>query len=217
MSGFVNAMLDGMQSGILLTFLIGPVFFALLQTSIEKGFKKGVHFAFGVVSSDALIFLILLFGLSQLPEEQSGSIYSWIGLIGGIILIGFGIQLMRKIPVIKNINNQEITKSKNNFNKAFVMNGLNPFVFFYWMAIISNTGSINTTKSNETILIFFLSCMTVVLVSDIVKAFLAQKLQKIITPIRMLWLNRVTGFALLLGGLKVLIKAVELKHLTFFI
>jgi threonine/homoserine/homoserine lactone efflux protein len=44
----MDIILKGIVSGIVLALLIGPVFFTILQTSIEKGFWSGVFVAIGV-------------------------------------------------------------------------------------------------------------------------------------------------------------------------
>ena len=52
----MEIILSGIGMGIVLSFLTGPVFFALIKTSIEKGFYAGVALAAGVV--DILFNLI---------------------------------------------------------------------------------------------------------------------------------------------------------------
>ena len=51
-----EAILQGIGAGILFSFLTGPVFFSMIKTSIEKGFKAGFSLAIGVVFSD-IIFI----------------------------------------------------------------------------------------------------------------------------------------------------------------
>jgi len=54
----IQAVRTGIILGLTLAVLIGPVFFALLQTSIHKGFGAGVLVAIGISASD--IFLHFL-------------------------------------------------------------------------------------------------------------------------------------------------------------
>src|ERR1700686_381443 len=58
----IEAVISGIGFGLVLTFLTGPVFFALIKTSIEKGFQAGVALALGVVSSDMVFVGAILFG-----------------------------------------------------------------------------------------------------------------------------------------------------------
>jgi threonine/homoserine/homoserine lactone efflux protein len=39
----IEAIISGIGIGLVLTFITGPVFFALIKTSIEKGFHAGWH------------------------------------------------------------------------------------------------------------------------------------------------------------------------------
>ena len=61
----MEIVLNGIVSGIVLAFLIGPVFFTIIQTSIERGFWSGVFVAIGVSLSDAFYILVSYFGLTQ--------------------------------------------------------------------------------------------------------------------------------------------------------
>ncbi|MEX0273390.1 MAG: LysE family transporter, partial [Flavobacteriaceae bacterium] len=55
-------MLEDIQAaiplGFLLSFMIGPVFFVLLETSVIKGFRAALIFDLGVILADALFLLI---------------------------------------------------------------------------------------------------------------------------------------------------------------
>ena len=53
--------------GIVLVFMIGPVFFSLIQTSIERGFEAGAMMAFGIAANDTTFILISYFGFSRQP------------------------------------------------------------------------------------------------------------------------------------------------------
>src|SRR5437879_4586916 len=79
----------GIQLGIVLAFLVGPVFFTIIQTSVEKGFWNGALVAMGVSLSDILYVAICYFGLFQFlndPGSKKNMAYA-----GGAILIGFGL------------------------------------------------------------------------------------------------------------------------------
>ena len=45
-----------------INLLTGPVFFALIKTSIEKGFRAGSALALGVVTSDVVFVGAIIFG-----------------------------------------------------------------------------------------------------------------------------------------------------------
>ena len=63
-------MIDDIQAaiplGFLLSFMIGPVFFVLLETSATKGFRAGVSLDVGVIIADIVFLLIAYFSSFQL-------------------------------------------------------------------------------------------------------------------------------------------------------
>ena len=64
----VNDILSGIPWGIFLSFMIGPVFFILLETSIIKGFRAALVFDLGVVLGDicfiGIAYLIFFYNFS---------------------------------------------------------------------------------------------------------------------------------------------------------
>src|SRR5882672_1786720 len=133
----MKIILNGIQLGIVLAFLIGPVFFSIIQTSIERGFLKGSMVALGVSLSDILYVVICYFGLSTFFENPQFRIY--MAYVGGSILILFGLYYL----IIKSRNKREATvkasTEKRNYRyivKGFVINGLSPMVLIFWIGTI---------------------------------------------------------------------------------
>ena len=84
----LEPILSGIGFGLLLTVLIGPVFFAILQTALHEGFRSAVHLATGVLVSDACWILVVYLFASQLDLTGEYKLYTaW---IGGMMLMGFG-------------------------------------------------------------------------------------------------------------------------------
>ena len=85
----MEIIIKGIISGVVLAILVGPVFFTILQTSIERGFGSGVLVAVGVALSDTMYIILSYLGLSQIFDSQSAQLY--LGYIGGFILLCFGL------------------------------------------------------------------------------------------------------------------------------
>src|SRR6187549_3796093 len=81
--------LNGIKLGIVLAFLIGPVFFTIIQTSVERGFGKGVLVSIGVSISDLFYVVICCLGLIRLVENPA--FHQQMAYVGGGILLLFGI------------------------------------------------------------------------------------------------------------------------------
>src|SRR5882762_3516600 len=90
----IEAVIRGIGVGLVLTFLTGPVFFALIKTSIEKGFHAGVSLALGVVCSDVVFVGAILFGSQYF--DISNHTKTIAGVVGSIILFTVGVYYLFK-------------------------------------------------------------------------------------------------------------------------
>ena len=82
---FKNAFLIG----FFMAFMIGPVFFMLIQTSILKGARAAIAFDFGVVLGDISFILIAYYGSRPLLEKIKDD--PRLFFIGGLVLIIYGL------------------------------------------------------------------------------------------------------------------------------
>ena len=134
----MEIILKGIVSGIVLAFLIGPVFFTLLQTSIERGFSSGVFVAIGISLSDSFYILISYFGLTQFMATPNFRHYMAYG--GGVILLLFGLYyLLIKSRKLAQYDPQKVENASGLrlAAKGFLINGLSPMVLFFWLATVS--------------------------------------------------------------------------------
>ena len=199
----IEAVISGIGIGLILTFITGPVFFALIKTSIERGFHAGVFLALGVVSSDVVFVGAILFG-SQLFDisEHTKTIA---GATGSIILFTIGIYyLFKKADV--NYSNVSPTGLKRTgyFLKGFLMCIFNPTILFHWITVIGTASTIyHQGVHNRTlkIAIMFLTILIVQFGLDTTKAFYANKLRDRISVKLVHRLNEVAGIALIIASL----------------
>lgn len=197
----MDIVINGFLFGLLLCILIGPVFFALLQNSIEKGFWSGFFMAIGIAVSDSFYIVVTYLGISQLVDNTQFNM--WLGGIGGAIMLGFGIvYLLKPVPTkgLKKLHQQD-TKWFQQILKGFLLNGINPFVLFFWLGIMSKVTLDFGYNTNESIT-FFVVLIATVFLSDITKSHFATKLSEIVTPRFMKIMNRGVGIALILFSLR---------------
>ena len=204
----LEAIVSGVMLGLVLSLLVGPVFFLLIDTSIKKGFKRGVYLSLGVLLSDMFYIAITYFSSVAAGVVNN---YKWeIGWAGGLLLMVFGIVTMLKKP---NIKSADLDLSDNgSFGwvevlKGFLMNLLNPFVLIFWLGVSGSVSSGNSFTYMHTV-IFFISVLTTVFLTDVIKAWSASKLRAFLKPNLLIWVNRVSGFGLLLFGIRMIYKMV---------
>jgi threonine/homoserine/homoserine lactone efflux protein len=80
--------------GFFLSFMIGPVFFVLLETSVVKGFRAAISFDLGVVLADIIFIFLAYFSSYQLLENLSNQ--PGLYIFGGTLLSLYGVIVFSK-------------------------------------------------------------------------------------------------------------------------
>ncbi len=202
-------MLDDIQAaiplGFLLSFMIGPVFFVLLETSARKGFRAGLCFDLGVILADILFLTIAYFSSFQLLENLSNQ--PGLFVFGGLILLVYGIytifnkEIKKKEMVIKTRKSDYFSL----FIKGFLLNFINIGVLAFWLGLIIIVGPSLDNEPNR-IVVFFSSVLTAYLITDIFKILLAKQLRSKLTRRRIHLLKKVVGIVLIICGLVLIVK-----------
>lgn len=211
----IEAIISGIGFGLVLTFLTGPVFFALIKTSIEKGFHAGVALALGVVCSDMVFVGAILFGSQYFDITAHDKTYA--GIFGSTILFAIGIYYMFKKSEINYKNTIPTTLHRAGyFLKGFVMCIFNPTILFHWTIVIgaaSTVYHVGVPNRSVKIAIMFLTILIVQFGLDTTKAFYADKLRDRISVKFVHRLNEVAGIALIIASFVLLDKLVT--HFVF--
>lgn len=204
----MEIILNGVKFGVVLAFLVGPVFFTIIQVSIEFGFWKGFMVTLGVSLSDTIYVTICYFGLVQLIHDPQFRM--WMAYVGGTILILFGgYQLLIKGRRKTSGEFEQVGEKPfyRYFLKGFIINGLSPTVFIFWVGTISLASIDLGYSSGSHFFIFFSSLLGTVLMTDILKAYLAGKLRTLVTPRFLMIMNIVLGIALIILGCRLILQA----------
>ncbi len=204
---------NGFKFGVVLAFLIGPVFFTIIQVSVEKGFWHGVMVTLGVSLSDIIYVTICYFGLIQIIDDAQFRLA--MAYVGGTILIGFGLYhlLVKSRTKNREVHHQDQKKPfYRYFLKGFIINGLSPSVLIFWVGTISLASIDFGYSKGSQYFIFFASLLTTVLMTDVLKAYLAGKLRTLVTPRFLKIMNIILGIALAFLGVRLILLA---KTITF--
>ncbi len=202
----VEPVISGILLGGLLALLVGPVFFMIINTSIKKGFLPASMLAFGVLLSDALFVILTYYGSSFLFYMKEHD--DVIGICGGLLILGFGVGTYFKDATIKAEALEVIDDSKTraiDVIKGFTMNTLNPSALLFWLGV---AGTI-TVKDNYTgynAMLFYGSTLGMVFGTDLLKAWVSTRLKGIITGKFLMWMNRISGLALSIFGIYMIVK-----------
>lgn len=198
----LESIISGIGLGFVLSFLTGPVFFALIKTSIEKGFYAGVSLAGGVLISDIFYVSLTLYGSSFIALENQYRMQ--IGIAGSIVLFVIGVYyLFKKVKV----NYEQSTSRRHNtgyFLKGFLMCIFNPAILLYWVSVTSGIISITGEIKPSEILPFFGSILVTQFSLDVLKAYYANKLRYRIKEKNIARLNRIAGVLILIFALRII-------------
>lgn len=206
----MSVFLEGTLLGLSLAFLFGfgPAFFALIQTGIYRGFIPGVFLAFGIFLNDALIVSLSIFGTATITKNINN--YSLIGIIGGVMLVVFGVFTYRKKVDVGHAEDKVIMKAPHVIEfigKGFLLNAVNPFVWIFWVSIIIG---INARFSGDTLklILFFTGTLSVVFITDIAKTFGASRLKRFATDKFLILINKIAGLAIIIFGIFLIIRTI---------
>lgn len=200
----MDAVIKGVVSGLVLAVLVGPVFFTLIQTSIERGFRSGVYVAIGISLSDALCIAVAYLGIALI---NTPNFRVYLSYVGGAILLAFGAYYLffkTRKPVVYNPEHIEERKPLRLMAKGFVINGFNPMVLFFWIGTIGvATAELGYTTHGKAAL-FFCSIVATVFTTDVLKAKLSDKLRVLLTARTMKIMNLLVGLVMFGFGLKLI-------------
>ncbi|WP_298792773.1 LysE family transporter [uncultured Allomuricauda sp.] len=189
--------------GFLLSFMIGPVFFVLLETSAIKGFRAGLSFNVGVIIADIVFLLIAYFSSFQLLENLSNQ--PGLFVFGGMILLVYGIVIFVK----KEAKKANLKASKGTYLglmvKGFLLNFINIGVLAFWLGLIVIVGPSLENTPNR-ILVFFSSVIIVYFITDLFKILLAKQLKKYLTQERIVLIKKGLGVVLMVCGIVLITK-----------
>ncbi|MBT9186993.1 MULTISPECIES: LysE family translocator [Zobellia] len=191
--------------GFFLSFMIGPVFFVLLETSAIKGFRAALIFDFGVILADGVFLVLAYFSSFQLLENLSNQ--PGLYVFGGAILLVYGIVTIFKKPPKQVETNIKVKKSDylGLFVKGFLLNFINIGVLVFWLGIIIVVGPSLDNDPNR-IVVFFSAMVGAYFVTDIFKILLAKQLKKKLTVNRIFFIKKGLGIILIICGIVLIIK-----------
>jgi threonine/homoserine/homoserine lactone efflux protein len=211
---FATIILNGILFGMLLSILIGPVFFVLLETSIKKGPRHAIFIDIGVLLSDVL-YLVAAFFFSE-KINQSINEFTYLKYVGAALFIIMGIVSIvnKKSPQKgKQIDVDGLEKMASNpvsimrvrtylalIGKGIGLNAINPAVLIYWIG--ASTYATEQLEIEGINLIYYFSATLATMFSlDLLKIYFASKLKNKLTPQTLDRISVVVGCCLIFFGL----------------
>ncbi len=196
----MGPLLQGVILGLTFAVLLGPAFFALIQTSIHRGFRSGALLATGIFLSDFFALVVCYLGASQIVgSDPRENVY--FSVIGGIIMVIFGtFTFSRKAEKHKDESGNPTQEKKPKFYvfiiKGFFLNAMNPGMWFLWITIVISV-SATYGANNQAIMIFIIGALSTIYATDLLKCFVSHQIKHIVNDTVMTWMNRLVGIIII--------------------
>jgi threonine/homoserine/homoserine lactone efflux protein len=206
MADYSTAVGGGLLLGLFMAISVGPTLFAVIRYSMNHSWKSGVAFVLGVSLSDIMFvtlanlaapFLETLHKYERVLAYGGGSILVILGLIG--LLSKYKPQ--RPSQKLSEVGNGHYLRI---FGSGFLINTINPGVIINWLTAVT----IIATQNHWYRVIFFGSCLALVLAVDFLKVLLADSIRKRLTLRIVMYLNRISAGILLGFGLLIILLTV---------
>lgn len=199
-----EAIILGIGVGLISSFVTGPVFFAMIKTSIEKGFRAGFSLALGVIISDIILIGLVLFSSQFFNYKEEFDKY--IGVIGGTFILGIGLYYLLANAKINYSESETMNVSRRGYVlKGFLMCLLTPSTLMFWVIV---SGIISVKLNNmfyEKLFCFIIGIATQISI-DGLKTYYASKLRYRIKESSLKKLNKIAGLIIIGFALWLIIK-----------
>ncbi|WP_310555295.1 LysE family transporter [Flavobacterium sp.] len=200
---------NGIPLGFFLSFMIGPVFFVLLETALTKGFRAALMFDLGVILADVFFISIAYLGSYRLIQslKDDPALY----IFGGIIMVTYGLisffKLRKAVKADDEEEAAEVIKKDylSLFIKGFLLNFINIGVLGFWLLIIITYGP-KLQMDNSNVVWFFTTVIVSYIATDICKILLSKQLKNKLTPPNIIKIKKISSIVMVIFGVFLLIE-----------
>jgi threonine/homoserine/homoserine lactone efflux protein len=195
----ISFLWHGIIIGFAIAAPVGPIGVLCIRRTLADGRAAGLVSGLGAATADACYGCIAGFGLTLvsnlLLSQQTG-----LQLVGGLFLLYLGLKTFFSPPAdhAASAGGRGLLGA---YTSTFVLTITNPMTIFAFMAIFAGLGVAQTGGSYRTAAlvvtgVFTGSALWWLLLSGGVSIFRAR-----ITPIQLLWINRIAGMVIIGFGL----------------
>jgi len=149
-----SVLINGFLTGMLLQIAIGPVFFFILNISLQRTILDGLSAVMAVTLVDYLFIALAVLGVGKLLEKPK--INFALGVVSSIVLVLFGIVMILSIEPTGMENSANAMVESNYFSSfisAFVLTISSPLTVVFWTSLFAAKAIENGYAKKE--LVFF--------------------------------------------------------------
>lgn len=199
-----DAVVKGILIGLFMAISVGPTLFAVIKYSMDHSYKAGLAFVLGVSVSDILYVTVANIAATWLAQLSTYSTY--IAYVGSLLLIAVGAAGVIRKSVPRRPRSAPLTISGAHYfriwGSGFLINTINPGVIISWLTAVSATAN----QGSAYRFILFGTCLVLILAIDFLKVFLAEKIRVLLTPRRIIYVQKTSSAIIGLLGILLLVK-----------
>ena len=200
-------LVQGAAIGFLVAAAIGPIAMLCIRTTLERGRIAGIAAGMGVAVADTIYAAIGAYGISFLGAALTSG-ETWLKLVGGLVLIAFGIYLARK-QAVSAADEKEVPKSIiADFGMTLALTLTNPMTILSFAGLFAGVSGLRGFPLTE-IPALLLGVFAGSAVWWVALAFVIGLIRHRISPTTMLWINRGSATAIIGFGLYVLVEPLQ--------
>lgn len=192
----IYALFYGLGTGIVLSSMLGTVFFCLVQNSIDNGIRSNLYISAGVILSDMLLITLSYFNAQLIPKDGTAEMV--VRLVGALFILGLGISSLYKKSTIRyaHLGKKAIRLTV----RGFTLNLFNPGNFFSWIAVSAFLRNVLHFSVGNRIW-FYAGALLAIFLMELLISYGAFYLKRYINPTHMHHINLVLGVIFLVFGL----------------
>ncbi len=209
----VQLVLAGIGIGVLMAAPIGPVNVLVIQRTVARGFWGGLAAGLGAVVGDGLLAAIAAFSVTAISDAMYSNA-GWIKLVGGLLLVAFGVALLFTRPALTIPVGQKshLLEHTGIIPQTFFLTVTNPGAILGMAAMIGGLGSlIGGLNTYLEALLLVLAVMGGSLVWWLGLSELIATIRHKLTEGRLKLINRIAGTVLIAFGLILLLDGIILR------
>ncbi|MDO8611023.1 MAG: LysE family transporter [bacterium] len=199
---------NGLLTGLVLQMAIGPVFFFIINLTLQKTILDGFAGVIGVTLADYFYITLAIIGIGKLLEHKK--IKKVYGIISSIVLVIFGLIMIKGI-INTNISTHTVINSANIFSSfisVFLLTISSPLTIVMWTSLFAaKTIEYNYTKRELFIFGFSTGLATFIFMGTNIVFF--SLIKGTIPVILIQILNLIVGCLLIGYGILRLVKTIK--------
>ena len=197
----------GLVLGVSVAAPVGPMALLCLRTTLTHGFLPGLLGGLGIAAGDAFYAVIAAFGLQAATALLTGQSL-WLALLGGAYLVWFGLGVIRQ-PLATQAASTDGRRGLGSFATTFLLTLANPPTIMTFAAMFAGLGLAAAQRETATALAVVAGVALGSAGWWLLFTAMVDRLRDRLQGPVFLWVNRISGAALVAFGTWALLGAVR--------